>query len=196
MVAKKYPPQKMATRKAPVKKAVAAKKSTPMKSAVSRSAAIKKATAATSRAERKSPPKPKKKVDPIDVSYSSYDTGYKKIKKAGQDARGRATKYGKPVGRTNVYGMDQGSRSSSRLMGLSGPDKHTSAFTTVKSGPYGATYVVEENKMQRKFARDKDRRTSVTPTDKTTYIYERMRAAQKAREKAARVTKGQKGKGK
>ena len=83
-------------------------------------------------------------ADPLDKSST----------KSAMQARGRASKYGKPVGPT-IGGSTAGS----------GMNKRQEALTTVKSSR-GNTYVVTEDKQQRKFRPDKIK-TQVSPSAKT-----------------------------
>ena len=139
----------MAAKKAPAKNMAAPKKS-------GSAAQFRKAEEAG---------KKKMKGNGVDVSFGTYDTGKNKISKAGKDARGRASKYGTPVGKTDVYGMDQGSPGTGRLLfGAAGRDKAIVSLTRVKSAR-GNVYMVEETKTQKKLARDSKPVTDVYRTN-------------------------------
>lgn len=144
MAAKKAPMRKMAkpvaktaARKAPVKKAVAAKKPAAKKSTVG------SANAAEERMYQKKMKQP--------IAMSDYSENYSKnTKKAGMDARGRATKYGKATSPTVVGG--EGGKLGQKTWA-----------TTHVTSKRGNSYVVNEEKKQRRFLPD-SRKVTVTPT--------------------------------
>jgi hypothetical protein len=80
-------------------------------------------------AAKKAPAKKTSAKDVVESQDSVY--GGPRINKAGSDARGRASKFGKPVGKTTVQSYD---------------GKKTFSMTEVK-GPRGTTmFVLEEKK--------------------------------------------------
>ena len=95
-----------------------------------------------------------------DVRVYSWDasnslSGSKLGLKAGQDARGRASKYGKPVGSTAVYSPD--------YYDSKAKSKDVRAVTTVKSAR-GNLYDVSETKNQIKGKPDTNRSTDIYST--------------------------------
>jgi hypothetical protein len=74
--------------------------------------------------------------------------------KAGKDARSRATKYGKPIGLTNV------SSTPVQRMGGSIVQQDVEANTVVRSSR-GNKFLVTETKRQKQMAPDSNRKTSV-----------------------------------
>jgi len=159
----------MAAKKAPMRKTMAkpaTRKTAPKNtsSAVRKANAAKKArptsAAAFRKAEEASKKKMKAKSKGVELSYT-IEKDIKGAKKAGLDARGRASKYGKPVSETYVIARPGGPRK-----------REIEASTTVRSSR-GNYYTVYEDKNQRRFRPDSGRKTTTVPTDK--YGNERTR---------------------
>jgi hypothetical protein len=85
------------------------------------------------------------------VEESQWGYLDKKGLKAGMQARGRASKVGKPVGDT-VGGRDAGPR---------GKALNSTFFNTTVEGPYGTTMFVRETKKINKFRPD-SRKTTIS----------------------------------
>lgn len=139
MAAKKAPMRKPVTRKAPVKKVVA-----------------KKVASAADFRKKEEADKKKAKYPGAIINANKNQGEYSLssgLIKAGKDARGRAAKYGKVVGRTRV---------DNSLTNQPG-DLEVSSTSLVKSAR-GNYYRVTENKRQNMGARDTDRRTYISPS--------------------------------
>ena len=140
---------------------MAAKKAlTPYQAAAKkRAAAAKKTGSATGKSLGKTMTKSAIAVKNIKSSkdlfvYPDGDKDPRSSRKAGKDARDRASKSGTPEGRTRVYSSGQGN------------NRYVSSYTDIKSAR-GNKYEIQETKNQRPFGRDRDRITTITQTGKS-----------------------------
>ena len=131
---------------------MAAKKA-PMRKTMAKPAAKKSNIRSVNAAEKRMMDKKNAGPKAVEVSYTT-DKNIKGAKKAGLDARGRASKYGKPVSNTHVITRPTNSRK-----------REIEASTTVKSSR-GNYYTIFEDKNQVRFGRDSGRKTKTVPTDR------------------------------
>ncbi len=103
---------------------------------------------------------PKKNVSKPTGASSSRTSSL--AKKAGEDARGRATKYGQLTGKPTTVSSSMGSTTRNLLGQKSEYSRLTTAETQIKSAR-GNLYNVSEQKIQKDAARDSKPRIYVSP---------------------------------